>query len=441
MTAIDSSASLQLALASDVSGQRGRLEVLVSNLARVPRSNVRVVSGSEAFASFGTAAWSRDPHLLDDEGVEWSVLRLRHHDDDLFGLFCVKGGSPLPNSLGELASLVVDHLNATALSGIDPLTGMANRRGFERAARQALAVAERREQPVTLFFLDLDGFKEVNDDFGHDRGDQILVEVADILRTVFRGSDVFGRLGGDEFCILATDIEDQRTIEPLARLADAFRDRNAIRGEKVELRYSTGVVSFEPHDGLQLDEVLRQADIHMYEHKARRSGAVSANDPASLLIDLALSLLETDCFESRMNHLCAETARLMRCDRSSIFLRRGDRHCARFNYGNPPDVEQLFPRFSVKVSDPLIAAAVERRSFITVNDVKSSALMNQETARIAGIQSIVVAPLFDGDDVIGFMTAEYNERPGVFDNLDAALIEGTARLATATAKQQPAATS
>ncbi len=441
MTVIDSSASLQLALASDVSGQRERLEVLVSNLAGVPRSNVRVVSGSEAFARFGTAAWSRDPHLLDDKAVQWSVLRLRHHDDDLFGLFCVKGDSALPDSLSELAALVVDHLSATALSGTDPLTGMANRRGFERAARQALAVAEGREQPVKLFFIDLDGFKEVNDHFGHDHGDQILIEVADIIRAVFRGSDVFGRLGGDEFCILATGIEEQRTIEPLARLAEAFRDRNAIRGERVELRYSTGVVSFQPHDGLQLDEVLRQADTQMYEHKARRSGSVSANDPASLLIDLALSLLESDSFESRMNHLCAETTRLMRCDRSSIFLRQGNRHLARFNYGNPAEVDQLFPHFSVKVSDPLITAAVERCSFVTINDVKSSALMNQETARIAGIQSIVVAPLFDGRDVIGFMTAEYNERAGVFDELDSALIEGTARLATAVAKQESTTTS
>jgi PAS domain S-box-containing protein len=147
------------------------------------------------------------------------------------------------------------------------------------------------------------------------------------------------------------------------------------------------------------------------------------------LLQVAESLISDLPLEARLTDLCRTTVQLLRCDRSSIFLREGRYYRAKCNHGNPPDIAPRFPQFKVSLRDPLISRAMETRSFVVVNDAHQSPLMNAQTARRARIQSIVVAPLFDDRrGPLGFITAEYNENFGVFTEAMSTLVLGLAKL-------------
>jgi diguanylate cyclase (GGDEF)-like protein len=121
----------------------------------------------------------------------------------------------------EIDSLKARLLAAEMLAERDPLTGVLNRRGFMRALDAAISSAERYGQPAAVVFIDLDGFKAVNDGFGHAAGDQVLRHVGRVLSSNVRDSDSVGRLGGDEFGVIlarATPEEAARKGEALAEL-------------------------------------------------------------------------------------------------------------------------------------------------------------------------------------------------------------------------------
>ena len=159
-----------------------------------------------------------------------------------------------------------------SLAITDELTGFFNRRGFLAAATQQLKLAHRDQQSVLLLFCDLDGFKSVNDSFGHKEGDLALVSTADALEETFRDSDVMARLGGDEFAILAWEasIPDLHAI--VARL-----EKNLLKANADEPRYklslSIGVSRYDPQAPLSLGELMSRADQDMYRHKGRRDYA------------------------------------------------------------------------------------------------------------------------------------------------------------------------
>ena len=135
--------------------------------------------------------------------VEENAIRLEHgepmiEDDDAddeigrLGRALVRSGTLAIELQGELQQLASE----------DPLTNLANRRGFMPLLEHQLAIAHRQGEPLSVLFIDLDGLKVVNDRFGHAFGDQMLQETAAILRDTFRTSDVPARMGGDEFCVL-----------------------------------------------------------------------------------------------------------------------------------------------------------------------------------------------------------------------------------------------
>ena len=113
--------------------------------------------------------------------------------------------------------------DAEALALVDPLTGLANRRGFEARFEEELARSGRRSSPVALLALDIDGFKQVNDTYGHVAGDTILVTVGEVLRRTARVEDVVARLGGDEFAVLLSQGDERMAEAVAARVADEFR--------------------------------------------------------------------------------------------------------------------------------------------------------------------------------------------------------------------------
>ncbi len=151
----------------------------------------------------------------------------------------------------------------------DALTGLPNRAHFREHLDGALARATRHGDVVAVLFLDLDGFKDVNDSLGHDAGDRLLVAVAGRLRACLRPEDTAARLGGDEFTVLLDGAVDVcGAILVAERLAQALRAPFMLAGREVFVTASIGVVVNTPATGYQSpDELLRDADSAMYRAK------------------------------------------------------------------------------------------------------------------------------------------------------------------------------
>ncbi len=179
--------------------------------------------------------------------------------------------------LDDLAEMVEDELTACQIASIDELTGLSNRRGFHALAQTVLALCQRLQKSASLLFIDLDGFKPINDRFGHEEGDRALREVADMLVDAFRNSDVIARLGGDEFGVLLTHVSAAELKIPMERFAQRVQLRNAAPEARYAIGYSVGVATSEPEQPLCLEELMSQADRLMYEKKQenKREGARS----------------------------------------------------------------------------------------------------------------------------------------------------------------------
>lgn len=149
----------------------------------------------------------------------------------------------------------------------DVLTKLPNRVLFADRFSQAVAHSKRTETLLAICFLDLDNFKPVNDTYGHEVGDQLLIEVATRLRANVRDEDTISRFGGDEFAILFRDIESQSECEYLLqRIHDSLSQPYTVNDLRLEISASSGV-TFYPNDDADLDTLLRHADQTMYEAK------------------------------------------------------------------------------------------------------------------------------------------------------------------------------
>jgi diguanylate cyclase (GGDEF)-like protein len=149
----------------------------------------------------------------------------------------------------------------------DPLTHLPNRLLLMDRARQALARLHRSTGVVALLFIDLDKFKAVNDNLGHDVGDRLLLSVAERLGALIRDSDTVARLGGDEFVILAEDIEDEGEALALGeRVLDALDEPFPLGSAEVAILASVGV-AVARHAGTDPEAMLREADVAMYRAK------------------------------------------------------------------------------------------------------------------------------------------------------------------------------
>jgi diguanylate cyclase (GGDEF)-like protein/PAS domain S-box-containing protein len=161
----------------------------------------------------------------------------------------------------ESEALIWQHAN------FDALTGMPNRRMFRDRLEQAIKKCKRDNLLLAVLFIDLDRFKEVNDAYGHDKGDILLVEAARRIRGCVRESDTVARLGGDEFTVILSELEATDRVENIAqniidRLAAAF----PLGDEQVFISASIGITLY-PNDATEIDELLRHADQALYVAK------------------------------------------------------------------------------------------------------------------------------------------------------------------------------
>jgi diguanylate cyclase (GGDEF)-like protein/PAS domain S-box-containing protein len=169
----------------------------------------------------------------------------------------------------DITEIALARERIASLAYSDPLTGLANRTSLMPALEQAVQRARRRSSKLAVVFLDLDGFKQINDVYGHDAGDALLIELAGRLRDNLRASDLIARLGGDEFLVVLEEVQDPGPVETVAKklLVETVRPYTlTLPGAQASVTASIGISIF-PDDAADATALMKHADIAMYAAK------------------------------------------------------------------------------------------------------------------------------------------------------------------------------
>ena len=196
--------------------------------------------------------------------LSWQLVRVLPITDSAGRVLGIEGLSTDVTAM-KLAEAELAHQARS-----DALTGLANRLNFREATARALARIERHNGMTGVLFLDLDGFKAVNDRFGHAAGDAVLLQVAERLRRVIRREDLVARLGGDEFAVLLAELRDVGEAEATARrILVALGDQLEVNG--LPAGVSTGIgIAVTRSGAITPDELVNRSDIALYQ--AKRAG-------------------------------------------------------------------------------------------------------------------------------------------------------------------------
>jgi diguanylate cyclase (GGDEF)-like protein/PAS domain S-box-containing protein len=236
--------------------------------------NPRMLSSGRQPAEFYDAMWK----TLETEGYWSGEVWNRRKDNKYFAesltitvLRDEVGGTSHHIGLFTDITRAKDHENELRrIAHYDALTGLANRVLLADRLQMAIGQGLRRKASVAVVYLDLDGFKEVNDTHGHASGDQLLIAVAHRMKSTLRDGDTLARIGGDEFVAVLTDLTDRAACEQaLQRLLAAASETVAIGDQTVSVTASIGA-TLCPLDGIEADGLMRQADQAMYI--AKQSG-------------------------------------------------------------------------------------------------------------------------------------------------------------------------
>ncbi|EOK5704304.1 sensor domain-containing diguanylate cyclase [Vibrio vulnificus] len=212
------------------------------------------------------------PHIRFYAGVP-----LFYEDKSCLGTLCIIDSKPRTLNederldLIDLAKMAERELAATHSAAIDDLTQISNRRGFMTLAKKSMAYCEVGGYPYSIAYLDLNGFKPINDRFGHQEGDHALKAFADTMKKSFRESDVFARLGGDEFVVFMSGASRSVAQIAIQRFTEALQRYNQSANRGYDLSFCAGIVSVEPDANISLDELLSQADKAMYQQKGNKT--------------------------------------------------------------------------------------------------------------------------------------------------------------------------
>ena len=173
-------------------------------------------------------------------------------------------------TIRDITDLRRQQLQLAHQANHDTLTNLPNRSFINHRIKQGLKVARRNDRNLAVLFIDLDDFKKINDTIGHKEGDRFLIAIAKKIQKTIREIDTVGRLGGDEFIIVAEDFNQISEIELIyQRILKLFHEPFSIRGNHYSISCSIGISTF-PKDGATPEELIRKADMAMYE--AKRNG-------------------------------------------------------------------------------------------------------------------------------------------------------------------------
>jgi diguanylate cyclase (GGDEF)-like protein/PAS domain S-box-containing protein len=233
--------------------------------------NPRMMSSGKQSNEFYADMWKSINNSGEWRGEIWNKRKSGEELAELLSIVAVKDAAgELQHYVGAFSDITMLKQHEADLDRIahyDVLTSVPNRRLLDDRMEQAIARARRHNNNFAVCYLDLDGFKPINDQFGHEAGDQVLVEIAHRLQMVSRSDDTVARLGGDEFVLLWNDIGDEADcIQALERVLEKVAEPIKVKGEPMEVSASIGVTLY-PEDDVDADSLLRHADHAMYSAK------------------------------------------------------------------------------------------------------------------------------------------------------------------------------
>jgi len=218
-----------------------------------------------------------NPLVLDEPYIRfYAGYPLKSLDGSKLGTLCILDRKP--RSLSEedlqtfkdLAAIVESELAAIELATIDELTGITNRRGFMLLAQHSLSLCYRQGIPASLVYFDLNNFKKVNDKFGHAEGDRALKVIADQMKYNFRDSDLYVRLGGDEFCALLLNAHKILAEDVVTKFLLSLEKYNEGANRGYDISVSYGIVEFNHNHHQTVEALLAEADSMMYKQKKQK---------------------------------------------------------------------------------------------------------------------------------------------------------------------------
>lgn len=193
-------------------------------------------------------------------------------DSEWFHLFIMNINNALENvRKQEVMNAMVERLNRMWV--YDTLTGIFNRAGFFRFSPAIIKEARERKKSLFVLFLDLDGLKKVNDQYGHDEGDAYIKAMANVLNQVRKHGELLMRYGGDEFVILSKGYTEEDAQAYVSKIRMGIDDYNAYSMHEYTLDASIGYTIVEPEEDLDIEEIIEQADREMYKVKNAKKAA------------------------------------------------------------------------------------------------------------------------------------------------------------------------
>lgn len=222
-----------------------------------------------------------NPHVIGHPFVRfYAGCPILLPDGAVAGAFCLIDSQPRTFTddergvLKDLAAIVEDEFAVMDAATEDELTGLFNRRGISALAHYSLVATQRRAEPLSLAYIDLDNFKYINDTLGHAQGDKALEAIADLMTSSFRDTDLISRQGGDEFVIIFPDTSEQGAFIALQHLSEQVADYNRTSGKPWQLEFSVGIAEYNEQLHATPADLIHSADRQMYQMKLSRKKRV-----------------------------------------------------------------------------------------------------------------------------------------------------------------------
>lgn len=223
--------------------------------------------------------FSDNPLVLGDPYIKFYLgCPLKVHNKYNVGAFCLIDKKPRSFTkeqqgiIRDLARIIETELESIHLTTTDELTNLTNRRGFLLIGEYLFNLCQRENRSLSLLFFDLDQFKMINDQFGHDEGDKVLKFFSEVLQKNFRKSDLIARLGGDEFCILCYGLKEADVGKLMQRLRPEVA---RFPSKQFQIHFSVGLIEYDEAKHPDFHSLLVAGDQKMYAHKKNKKNLPS----------------------------------------------------------------------------------------------------------------------------------------------------------------------
>ena len=217
---------------------------------------------------------AEDASIVKPDRIFRAIRKTKQQTPEKAGAHPIKKVVELETKLTEhirLEKKLIERKKALERASVeDELTGLYNRRGFMTLVEQQLKIGRRSGKQSFLIFSDLDRLKPINDTFGHQAGDQALVDTARVLKKTFRDSDIVARVGGDEFAVAVVDCKKEGIEMMTNRLKKNIAEYNQDHPAPYSLGLSLGVTPCDPEEPVDLEQLLNRADRALYQEKQKK---------------------------------------------------------------------------------------------------------------------------------------------------------------------------